>query len=233
MERELKALHRLKTPARPSVFVFGGAKPEDSIGIMEQWLSEGKVDKALTCGMLGSLMILASGRELGGTLTFLKEKKAIDYLPKARELLDKYKGKIMFPEDVAVDDGGKRVEIAIGKLPAKGSICDIGKATIKAYSTEIASAKTVMMNGPAGIYEKEEFSSGTRELLHAIEKGKAFSVFGGGHTLSAIDKFKINKKKLGYVSLAGKALIEYLSGAKLPGVKLVEEAKQPKVGCGC
>jgi len=232
MEQELNALHKLREPSRPAVFIFGGSKPDDSIGIMEQWLSEGKIDAALTCGVLGELFVLASGRELGATLDYLKGKKALEHLPKAKELLAKYKGKIFFPQDVAVDAGGKRQELPIGKLPSQHSIIDIGKGTVKEYSALLSSAKTVMMNGPAGIYEKKESEYGTLKLLRAIEGSKAFSVFGGGHTLSALEKFKINRRKLGYVSLAGKSHIEYLSGAELPGVKIVEEAK-PERGCGC
>jgi phosphoglycerate kinase len=232
MERELNALSRLKEPAHPAVFIFGGAKPDDSIGIMENWLSEGKMDSALACGVLGELFILASGRELGKALEFLKEKKALLHLQKARELLEKYPGKILFPIDVAVSSGGKRKEIPVSSLPSPDSIMDIGRKTVKLYEEKISVAKTVMMNGPAGVYEQDEFAYGTRALLKAIEKGKAFSVFGGGHTLSALEKFQIDKKRLGYVSLAGKALIEYLSGAELPGVKIVEDGS-PEGGCGC
>jgi len=231
MERELNALNKLQEPLHPSVFIFGGAKADDSIGIMEHLLSEGKMDCALTCGVLGNLFVLASGKELGKTLDFLREKKALEHLPKARELLVKYKGKILFPQDVAVDAGGKRKELAISSLPSKESIMDIGKQTVKQYSEKIASAKTVMMNGPAGVYEKDEFAYGTRAILLAIEKSKAFSVFGGGHTLSALDKFKIKKEKLGYISLAGKALIEYLSGDELPGVKIIEDNTPEGHGC--
>lgn len=221
MQHELEALSRLKNPARPVAFVFGGAKPEDSIGIMSQWLSEGKLDCALTCGVLGVLMIVASGREVGKSLELLKEKKALDYLPQAKQLLMKYKGKIYVPDDVAVDLNGKRKELAIYELPSNYPIMDIGKKTAKKYSELLSGAKTIIVNGPAGVYEQPEFEYGTKALLKAVEKSGAFSVMGGGHTLSAIDKFKINKKKLGYVSLAGKALIEYLSGMELPGVKIL------------
>lgn len=222
MQRELEALARLaSSKARPAAFIFGGAKPSDSIGILSQWLSEGKIDHALTCGVLGELFILASGKELGKTLDYLKASKAIEYLPTAKELLAKYNGKIHFPQDVAVDSGGMRKELPISALPSQDSILDIGSKTAKEYSQLIAGAATVMMNGPAGVYEKEEFSYGTKELLKAIERSHAFSVMGGGHTISALDKFKIDKKKLGYVSLAGKALIEYLSGEKLPGIKIL------------
>jgi len=221
MQRELEALSKLKNPAKPTAFIFGGAKPDDSIGIMESWLSEGKIDHALTCGVLGELFILASGKELGKTLDYLKENKVTEYLPQAKDMLAKYKGKILFPEDVAVDENGKRKEISIVALPSPCIIMDIGKKTAKKYADVLSSAKTVMMNGPAGVYEKPEFEYGTKTLLKAIEKSGSFSVMGGGHTLSALDKFKINKSKLGYVSLAGKALIEYLSGKELPGVKIL------------
>ena len=221
MQRELEALGKLKNPARPAVFIFGGAKPDDSIGILSQWLSEGKVDYALTCGVLGELFILASGRELGKTLEFFKENKITEHLPTAKELLAKYPGKILFPEDVAIDSGGVRKEIGIDSLPSQEMICDIGKKTAARYCKLLSGAATVMVNGPAGMYEKKEFEYGTKTLLKAIEKSGSFSVMGGGHTLSALDRFKIDKSKLGYVSLAGKALIEYLSGEELPGVKIL------------
>jgi len=221
MQRELEALSKLSSPQKPAVFVFGGAKPEDSIGIMQKWLSEGKLDYALTCGVLGELFILASGRELGKTLEVLKEKKALEWLPAAKEMLAKYKGKILFPQYVALDANGARKDSHISRLPSELLIGDIGKKAAKEYAKIILGAGTVLMNGPAGIYEDEKFAYGTKKLLKAIEKSPAFSVLGGGHTLSAIEKFKIRKKKLGYVSLAGKALIEYLSGAELPGVKIL------------
>ncbi|MFA6489658.1 MAG: phosphoglycerate kinase [Candidatus Micrarchaeia archaeon] len=221
MQREVEALNKLKNPARPAVFIFGGAKPDDSISILSQWLEEGKVDYALTCGVLGELFILASGRELGKTLEFFKENKITEHLPVAKELLAKYPGKILFPEDVAVKSGGKRLEIGIDSLPSDEMIGDIGEKTAKKYSSLLSKAKTVMVNGPAGMYEKKEFEYGTKTLLEAIEKSGSFSVMGGGHTLSALERFNIDKGKLGYVSLAGKALIEYLSGEALPGVKIL------------
>ena len=221
MQRELEALSKLRSPQRPAVFIFGGAKPDDSIGIMQNWLSEGKVDVALTCGVLGELFILASGQELGKTLDYFKENKILEHLPTAKELLAKHKEKILFPSDVAVDENGKRHEMPISSLPSQYSIMDIGRETAKRYCKLVSSAKTVLVNGPAGVYEKQEFAYGTKMLLLAIEKSQSFSVMGGGHTLSALSRFRINKKKLGYVSLAGKALIEYLSGQELPGVKIL------------
>lgn len=221
MQRELEALGRLRSPARPAVFVFGGAKPDDTIGIMQNWLAGGKVDSVLSCGVLGELFILASGQELGKTTDCLRENKILDCLPQARELLAKYGGKILFPQDVAVLSGGVRREIPAGSLPSPEEIGDIGKNTAQRYAKEISAAKTVLLNGPAGMYEKPGLEYGTETLLRAVESSGAFSIIGGGHTLSALEKFGIRKEKLGYVSLAGKALVEYLSGEELPGVKIL------------
>ena len=221
MQRELEALSKLKDAARPAVFIFGGAKADDSITILQKWLSEGRVDCALVCGVPGELFILASGRELGATQSFIIESKALGHLSAAKEMLAKYKGKIVFPQDVAIDEGGKRKELPVSSLPSQQQIGDIGRKTAAQYASLIFSAGTVLMNGPAGVYEKPEFAYGTRALLKAIESSSAFSVLGGGHTLSALDKFGIDKSKIGYISLAGKALIEYLSGEELPGVKIL------------
>ncbi|MEM4554272.1 MAG: phosphoglycerate kinase [Candidatus Anstonellaceae archaeon] len=221
MQQELEALSKLAKPKRPAVFVFGGAKVEDSIEIIEEWLRKGKLDYALLGGVVGELFILASGIELGKTTDFLKESKALEYLPTAKQLLSKYKRKLILPSDFAVDAEGKRKELLVSKLPSEFLISDLGKKTAKQYSSYIKKAKTLVLNGPVGIYEKKAFSKGTKAILKAVAYSKAFSVLGGGHTISAIEKFKISKKKLGYISLAGKALIEYLSGRELPGLKIL------------
>ena len=224
MEKELTALTKFENPKRPVVFILGGAKPEDSLPVLKRWLKEGRLDKALTCGVLGNLFLMASGKKLGdATEKFLEQKEALKDVPKAKELLEKYGERIMYPSDVAVDENGKRVEVAAGKLPAKGQIKDIGLETSKVYVKEIAGAATVMMNGPAGVYESEEFAEGTRFILRAIEHARGFSLLGGGHTLSALSKFEIDTSNMGYVSLSGKALIEFLSGEQLPGIKMLEE----------
>lgn len=221
---ELSALSKFRKPKRPFVAVFGGAKPDDSICIMENWLAQNKVSKILAGGVLGSLLILASGQELGASLAFLKEKKAIAFLPKAKELLEKYPKKILYPKDVYVDKKGEAKRKTIGSLPSRYPICDIGPKTSARYAKALSKAKTILINGPMGVYENDAFSGGTKAILAAITSSPAFSLAGGGHTISAIDKFS-SRDKFGYVSLSGKALIEYLSGATLPGVQLVESQK--------
>lgn len=229
MQEELEALSKVKSPSRPLAFLFGGAKPDDSLGILESWLLEGKADVALASGVLGELFVLAQGKELGKTTQYLQSTNAASHLAHVRDLLGKYPDKILVPIDFAVDENGVRSEVSARKLPSSFQISDIGKKTVSLYCKKLMEAKTIIVNGPAGIYEKEEFSYGTKKLLKAVEKSSkngCFSLLGGGHTISALSKFKIKKKNLGYVSLSGKALIEYLSGAKLPGVELLQR-EQP------
>ncbi len=224
LQFELEALAKVSNPKKPMVFVMGGSKPEDSVGILEDFLKKGKVDFALTCGVFGNLMAYAKYGKLGETSEkYLSESKAIGHLPKAKELLSKYPDKIMVPEDFAYDADGKRMETS--SLPCAGAIMDIGEKTSAKYSKIISGAGTVVINGPAGVYEKPEFAYGTKAIFEAIENSHAFSLAGGGHTVSAIGKFVKNRKKIGYISLAGKALIAYLSGEELPGVKVVVQAK--------
>jgi len=235
MQRELEALDKVSNPAHPVVFVMGGAKPDDSIVTLEKWLSEGKVDTALTGGVLGSIMVAAKGKKLGASDKYLEDKKLVEFIPKAKELLEKYGDKIAIPKDVAVEIDGKRQDISIRKLPSDGPILDIGKRTTTTYKKIVLGAKTIVVNGPMGVYEKEEFEYGTKKVFKAIEKASkagAFSLLGGGHTISALAKFKIRQKNLGYVSLAGKALIAYLNGDKLPGVEMLKQAdSKPDESC--
>jgi phosphoglycerate kinase len=200
---------------------LGGAKPDDSLPILEAWLTSGKLDAALTGGVMANLMILASGRELGGSLELLKKKKVVDALPLARELVKKYGKRIHMPTDVILDDKGKAKVISVQELPLSLSILDIGPQTAAQYADLIEHAGTIVMNGPMGVFEKKPFAGGTRVVLEAIASSKGFSLLGGGNTLDALEALNINHSKLGYVSLSGKALLEYLAGEKLPGVELV------------
>ena len=142
-------------------------------------------------------------------------------LDDARALYSKYSKQLVLPIDVVVDDNKKAKVIEVGQLPSPLSISDIGPKTTTRFSEIIASAGSIVMNGPMGVYEKDAFSNGTKKVLEAVSHSSGFSLLGGGHTLSALDKFKINRSRLGYVSLSGKALIEYLSGEKLPGVEML------------
>jgi phosphoglycerate kinase len=129
--------------------------------------------------------------------------------------------------DVAVDVGGKRREILVAKLPTEFSIFDIGAKTVDAYAKLIAKAKSIVVSGPMGVYENKEFNYGTKKVFEAIANSKAFSLAGGGNTIAAINEYGLTQK-IGYISTAGGALIEFLMGKKLPGVVALENAVETK-----
>ncbi|MBU5689662.1 MAG: phosphoglycerate kinase [Candidatus Aenigmatarchaeota archaeon] len=223
MEKELRSLSKALNPERPNCYILGGAKPDDCIKIMNYGLENNLIDIALSCGVLGELFLIAQGFELGEkTENFLKEKKFFDLSESLESVFKKYNEKIFLPVDVAIDENGKRKEISVDELPTDKMILDIGKETIKLYSEKIKQSKTIVVKGPAGVYEQKGFEKGTRDILNAVAKSKAFTLIGGGDTTVAMDKIGIKKESYSYISLAGGAMINYLSGKKLPGVEILK-----------
>ncbi|MEM5877980.1 MAG: phosphoglycerate kinase [Candidatus Aenigmatarchaeota archaeon] len=223
MQRELESLEKAMNPEKPNCYILGGAKPDDCIKIMNYGLEKGFIDIVLTCGVLGELFLIAQGFELGNkTESFLKEKKFFDLAESLENIFKKYNEKIFVPIDIAVDDNGKRKELSVDKLPTDKMIMDIGRETIKLYSDKIKNSKTIVVKGPAGIYEQKGFEKGTKEILNAVASSKAFTLIGGGDTTVAMDKLGIKKEKYSYISLAGGAMINYLSGKKLPGIEILK-----------
>ncbi len=216
----------LENPARPSVFVLGGAKISDAFGMMEQVLSNQTADKILTSGITGVIMLMAKGYEVGPAYyEFLKSKKLLDFIEPAKKYLELYGDKIEFPRDLAIEDHGVRKEITIDELPLDASYLDIGGETIKAYGEYINGAGTIFVNGPAGVYESPLFDRGTREIWHAIAKSSGYSVIGGGDTVSAAGKF-IDLNDISYVCTAGGAMVQFMTGEPLPLVTAMENASK-------
>ena len=225
MERELKALSRiLESPEKPGVFVFGGAKADDSLKISQYVLKNNIADYVLTGGIIGHLFLVATGFNLGKpNMDLLEKQKVLDLVPGIKDLMNTYPGKVKVPMDLAIEEDGKRREISIDDLPTEHPVYDIGTKTIKEYSRLLSKANSVVVSGPLGVYEREEFINGTMEIFGAISRSKAFSLVGGGHTVAAVEEFGL-ANKMSYISTAGGALIEFLMGEKLPGVTALEEA---------
>ena len=135
--------------------------------------------------------------------------------------------KVKAPVDYAFLVNGKRKEFCVDELPINREVMDIGFETARIYVDEIKKAKCIFMKGPVGYCEKKEFCHGTHELLKAIAGRGVFSVVGGGHLSNALEKIGINKKKFGYVSLSGGALVRYVAGEKLVGLEALK--KSPKI----
>ncbi len=229
MERELKALSRvLEKPEKPCVFILGGAKADDSLKISSYVLSNRIADSVLTGGITGHLFLAAKGHDLGKPNTELLEKQQVlNLVPGIGELMDTYPDGVKVPIDLAIEVNGKRKEISVDDLPSDHPIVDIGAKTIREYGRIIGRAKSIVVSGPVGVYERAEFLKGTKEILNAIADSKAFSLVGGGHTVAAVEELRLYDK-MGYVSTAGGALIEFLMGEKLPGVVALEQAAARK-----
>jgi phosphoglycerate kinase len=225
MERELKSLGKvLEKPEKPCVFILGGAKGDDSLEISKYVLDNRIADYVLTGGVVGQVFLAAKGVDLGGqNMEFLKKQELMDLIPGIRELEQKYPDRIKVPKDVAVEVNKRRKEIPVEKLPTDYSMFDIGAKTVEEYAKIIKNAKTIVVSGPMGVYENSEFRFGTRRILEEIVNSTAYSLAGGGHTIGALQEFKL-VSRISYVSTAGGALIEFLMGKKLPGVAALEKA---------
>jgi len=218
---EVRALESLKD-VKDVTFLLGGSKVKDSFRMMKKWIEEGRARKFLSGGALSILFLKAKGYGLGDSEEYFREAELDEYLDDAEKLLKELGDKIEVPVDVGLKIDDERVESDSDKIE-RGQIFDIGEKTIEKYKKEIADSSAIVMNGPMGVYELEKFSKGTKGILDAISESKAYSLLGGGHTITAIKKLGIDKSGFSYVSLAGKALIDYLCGKELPGIKALEE----------
>jgi len=224
MEKELRSLEKaLEKPEKPCIYVLGGAKAEKCVDIIRYVLEKGIADKVLTGGLVGHLFLKAKGVELGRPSDEVLEKKGLAGLVDAmKELLKAFPGKIEVPMDVAYEVEGRREEVPVQELPVDKPIMDIGSRTAEAYGSILRGAKSVVVSGPLGVYEKDLFVDGTKKVFEAATMAP-FSLAGGGDTVAVLKKLGLFDR-FSAVSLAGGAFIEYLMGKELPGVKVLEEA---------
>ena len=225
MERELKALGKvLESPEKPSVFMIGGAKGDDSLDISNYVLSNKIADNVLAGGVIGHIFLVAQGVDLGeSNMKFLEKQELMGLVPGIKELMNKYPGAIVVPVDLAMDADQKRKEINVDSLPTDNNIFDIGTKTANKFGDLIRNAKTIVVSGPVGVFENPEFKKGSEIVLNAVADSEGFSLVGGGHTVAAVEKLGL-ADKMSYVSTAGGALIEFLMGKQLPGVVALEKA---------
>ena len=223
-QREIQTLTRVReSPEKPCVFLLGGAKILDAFAMMQTVLENGSADLVLPVGLVGQMFLLADGVDLGeSSMNVIREMKLEPFAGAAGELAGKFGDRIRRPADVAVEHEGKREELAVADLPADAPIMDIGALTIAAYRNEISRAKTIFLNGPAGVYENASFAHGTRELWQAIAQSDAFSLIGGGDTIAAAKRFGV-ADDISAICTAGGGLILFLSGKKLPVLEALAE----------
>jgi phosphoglycerate kinase len=231
-EEELGVLTQVRgQPERPCLFLLGGAKILDAFKMMRAALESGAADGVLTVGLTGEIMLIAAGYDLGKpTLAFLEKKNLLGFVETARELLANFGDRLFYPLDVAVVQDGLRQEFPREALPLSEMIVDVGAQTVAEYAARITSAKTIFVNGPAGVYEEPESAFGTRSIWEALSASPAFTVIGGGDSIAAAKKFGL-LEGFSYICTAGGGLVRFLAGEPLPVVNaLVEAAERYREG---
>lgn len=226
MEKEVSALSKVLTDAPgPVTFVLGGTKVDDSLAVARNALEAGIADNVIFTGVVANVVYLAGGKNIGKSSTGLVHSLGYDReIENASELLKKFEEKIVTPDYVAVKEDGERVEYPVDSIPEDMGIMDLGIESLVELTGILSSSGTVVLNGPAGVFEDELFSAGTFELIRASAKAE-FSVVGGGHTAAVIEKMGIDDK-FSHISTGGGACIEFLTGKKLPAVEALEYSKE-------
>jgi phosphoglycerate kinase len=215
MAAELDALGKaLAKPARPLVAIVGGAKVSTKLTVLGELAK--KVDTLIVGGGIANTFLLAAGKPIGKSLA------EPDLAGEAKRIMKKTE--VPLPSDVIVAkniDDPKGKTKAVTAVGADEMILDVGPETAKAFAAALKKAGTIVWNGPVGVFEKEPFAKGTQVLSKAIAGSHAFSIAGGGDTVAAVHKFKVDKK-IDYISTAGGAFLEFLEGKTLPAVAALE-----------
>jgi phosphoglycerate kinase len=218
MAAELDALTRaLAEPKRPLVAIVAGAKVSTKLTILRSLAA--KVDTLIVGGGIANTFILASGGRIGQSLA------EPDLVDDAKSILAEFPGKVPIPVDAvcaktfAAD--AKAQTKPITDIADDDRILDIGPRTTEALCAIVASAGTIVWNGPVGVFEFDAFGAGTKALAEAVASSSAFSIAGGGDTIAAINKFAI-ADRISYISTAGGAFLEFLEGKTLPAVAMLE-----------
>ena len=219
LEKEINYLDSaIANPDRPFVAILGGAKVSGKIGVINNLLD--KVDSILIGGGMANTFFAAQGYEMGDSLV---EDEALEL---AINLLDKAKGKITLPVDFVIADSfsndANKKNIAIGDIPENWRILDIGPETLELFGKIIQDSKTIVWNGPMGVFEFPVFAEGTFKLAQMVSDSGAISIIGGGDSAAAIVKSGL-RDKITHISTGGGASLEMLEGTILPGLKALSD----------
>jgi phosphoglycerate kinase len=222
MQRELSALTRiLERPDRPLVAILGGAKVSDKVTLVEHLLE--RVDALLIGGGMAFTFLRALGHDVGRSLV------EADRVETARRVLEAARRRgvqLVLPVDVIVASGLDSPEgraVGVREMPSSQMGLDLGPLSVERFAAALRGARTIVWNGPMGVFEKPPFAAGTLAVAHAVADGPAFSVVGGGDTVAAVTRAGV-AERIGYISTAGGAFLEFLEGRALPGVEALTEA---------
>lgn len=220
MEKELAYLaNAVESPERPFVAILGGAKVSDKIGVIESLLS--KCDRLLIGGGMANTFFKAQGYDMGDSLV---EGEAIDT---AKDLLAKSGGKLMLPDEVVIADAfdneaNTRVIAPSDSVPAGWRILDISPGAVEAFREVLKDARTIVWNGPMGVFEMPNFAKGTYQIAEILAESGATTVIGGGDSVAAVKKAGLGER-MSHISTGGGASLELLEGKELPGVAALND----------
>lgn len=222
IEKELKFLgSALENPERPFMAILGGKKVSDKIGVINALLE--KVDVLMIGGAMAYTFFKSMGYEVGNSICEL------DKLDLAKELMEKAKAKgvkFMLPVDTKVgkefDPNTESKTVKYTEIPDGWEGYDIGQETIEMYSKELQNAKTVIWNGPVGLFEFDQFAVGTNSIAQALANVDAVKIIGGGDSAAAVEKAGL-AEKFTHISTGGGASLEFLEGKKLPGIEALQD----------
>ncbi|MDU5148782.1 phosphoglycerate kinase [uncultured Anaerococcus sp.] len=222
IEKEIDVMGKaLEAPEHPFVSILGGAKVSDKIGVIENLIT--KVDTILIGGGMAYTFLKAQGKEIGKSL--LEEDKmdlSLELIKKAEE----NNVEILLPVDVVIADeikSGVETEVVdIDSIPEDKEALDIGPKTAELFASKIKNAKTVVWNGPMGVFEVKEFANGTNKVAESLAESDAITIVGGGDSALAIELAGL-KDKITHVSTGGGASLEFLEGKDLPGISSIED----------
>lgn len=219
LEKEIKYLgNAIAEPERPFVAILGGAKVSDKIGVIENLLT--KSDQILIGGGMANTFFKAQGYEMADSL--VEE----DVLDTAKSLLETAAGKLVLPVDMVIADAfaadADKQVMVVGDVPAGWRVLDIGPRSVEIFGEVIKQAKTIVWNGPMGVFEFEKFAKGTFEVAKKVAESDATSIVGGGDSVSAIKKSGL-EDKITHISTGGGASLEMLEGKILPGLAILDD----------
>jgi phosphoglycerate kinase len=219
MEKELEFLGRaVEEPERPFVAILGGAKISDKIGVIERLLE--KCDRLLIGGGMANTFFKAMGFEMGDSLV---EAEAVET---ARSLLERGKSRLVLPVDVVIadafDNNAQTRVVAPNEVPPGWRVLDVGPKTISTFESALGGARTVLWNGPLGVFEMPRFAQGTFALAKVLADLKAVTIVGGGDSAAAVQQSGL-ADRFSHISTGGGASLEFLEGRTLPGVAVLSD----------
>ena len=222
MQKEIEYLEEhISTPVRPFVALLGGAKVSGKIGVIENL--GGKVDKVLVGGGMAFTFIKAMGFNVGSSMV---EDGMLDFANQIREKAVQRGVKFYLPVDCVIaqdmNPGAETKIVTTQEIPDGWKALDIGPATVKLFSEALANAKTIIWNGPMGVFEMDAFSRGTMAVAHAVADAYALTIFGGGDTADAVNRAG-EAENLSFISTGGGASLQLLEGKPLPGIEALTD----------